>query len=113
MVPALVVATAAPAAAGSAPPPSAVYTGGQGTRIISTKQVVFALQFVASAPVTVSVIAISPNDGWHPLPVVLAVAPGQTTYAFTLSRGNNAAGAYTITYSVNGGAAQTGAVVVA
>lgn len=105
------VAAAAPAAAASVPP-TAVYVSGVGTKIVSNKTVAFDLQFVATRPVTVVISAISPDQGWSPLPVVLTVTPGQVHYTFTLHRTDNATGAFAIAYSVDGGPLMTGVVVI-
>ena len=109
--PVVLVAASSPRAAASMPP-VVVYEGGDGTRIVGDKKVAFALRFLATAPATVVISAVTPDNGWQTLPVVLSVAPGPVTCAFALSRTNNATGVYTIVYSVNGGPAQTGVVVI-
>lgn len=106
------LAAAAPAAAASVPP-AATYVSGVGTKIVGNKTVAFDLQFVATQPVTVVISAITPSEGWTPMPVVLTVTPGQVHYTFTLHRTDNASGAFTLAYSVNGGPLTTGVVVIA
>jgi hypothetical protein len=106
-VPAILIATASPAAAASpvVPPPTVSFTSASGVLDPTTDSITFALEATSSGDgqIYVNLLDGAAATG---LPVVQAIGAGANTVGFTVSRPGLQAGPALLTYTVDGGDTQ-------
>lgn len=115
-VPVVIVATAAPAAAGSANPSNTTFVSSTGHQNGLSSNANFTLFFTGSASSTVEVTGLtSAGDTWTwptgPL-ALSAGSKGSLKTTFTGSRARSTAATVTITFKIDGGFAQTTEVTI-
>ena len=115
-VPVVIVATAAPAAAGSANPSPTTFVSSTGHQNGLSVKANFTLFFTGSASSTVVITSVTSTGDtwtWPTGPLALSAgSKGQLKTTFTGSRTRSTAATVTITFKIDGGFEQTTTVTI-